>query len=387
MAASSNPSDILSTYTNDIARHKMLDPDAERELGYRALDGDEAAQVALVNANLRFTITIAKRYKHHGVPLMDLIQAGNIGLTHAAKKFDPSVGVRFISYAVFWISQQIQKEIDANNGSVRATQTQMVRLRRVRRLQSEAKQRLGRELTMDELKQETGYTEARIEEAMDYRVTIKSLDEPVNPSEGASTTLAQVIGFDDGRAEIEQDNETTATVHQVLKEILSDRERQVLAEYYGFGGKRELSLTEIGQMRGISRERARQLKERALKKIRAAKQHHGILKDVFRTREEAESRAARGLPERMPVESLRSYEEHGLTGESVFDGEELAAVASYADPDIDALVAEPTFDVPDAIERSAAVKAAPAVTRRKRVPAKARARGTKADQADLFQHA
>lgn len=278
-------SDILAIYTRDVARHSVMDPEQEKRVGEKALDGDESAQEQLVTANLRFVISIAKRYRHHGVSMNDLIQAGNIGLYHAAKKFDPSVGVRFISYAVYWIVQQIQKEIDANKGTVRPTQTQMVRLRRVRRLQEEARQKLGRELTIKELKKETGYTEARIREALEYRMSVYSLDAPVSPGEDSSTTLSQVIPDEDLRPEREHQNAQQRAISDVLSEVLSEREREIVEEYFGFHDRRELSLTEIGDRRNISRERARQLKERALKKLRAAREHHDLLGELFVTAE------------------------------------------------------------------------------------------------------
>lgn len=281
MADRYKASDVLAVYTRDVARHKVLSRAEEKEVGFRAMDGDMSAQEDLVRANLRFVITIAKRYKHHGVPLMDLIQAGNIGLAHAATKYDPTLDNRFISYAVHWICQQIQKEIDADNGAIGPSVTQMGRVRRVRRLQSEARQKLGRELTMKELQDETGYTKARIREAQEYRGAIQSLDAPVNPGDPSSTPLSQVIGYDDGRERKEAEEALTRATDHVLAEVLSPREKAIIEEYFGFDNRRELSLTEIGANRDISRERARQLKERALRKLRDAEEHHQFLLEHF----------------------------------------------------------------------------------------------------------
>lgn len=273
--------DVLAVYTRDVARYPVMTREEEAEVGRRAMAGDEEAQQALVRANLRFVINIAKRYQHHGVPLMDLIQAGNIGLAHAARKFDPRMGNRFISYAIHWICQSIQKEIDNNAGAIRPTQTQMVRVRRVRRLQALARQQLGRELTEEEIRQETGFTLARINEALEYKPSIQSLDAPIKATEGTTTTLAQIISYDDGREEREDEAALRQAMAKVLAEVLSPREREIIEEYFGFGNRRELSLTEIGAARGISRERARQLKERALRKLRRAKQHHPLLLEHF----------------------------------------------------------------------------------------------------------
>lgn len=277
MADAYDATDTLAVYTRDVARYPVLTREQEKEVGRRAMQGDKDAQQELVQANLRFVITIVKRYRHHGVPLMDLIQAGNIGLAQAAKRFDPSMGNRFISYAIHWICQSIQKEIDANGGAIRPTPTQMVRVRRIKRLQAEAQQRLGRELTEEELKEATGFTIARINEALEYRPSIQSLDAPVNSADGTTTTLAQVIGYDDGREEREAEAALAQATDKVLSKVLSQREREIIEEYFGFGNRRELSLHEIGTARGITRERARQLKERALRKLRSAVEFHPFL--------------------------------------------------------------------------------------------------------------
>lgn len=277
----SNASDILATYTRDVARYKVLSREEEAEIGYRARAGDREAQEMLIRANLRFVIVVAKRYQHHGVPLMDLIQAGNIGLAHAAEKFDPAMGNRFISYAISWIKQAITREINANKAAIMPTPTQMGRVSRIRRLQEEARQKLGRELTVAELVRKTGYTEARVLEALEYRPKVQSLDTPVNPTDGTTTTLAQVLGYDDGREEREEEAALEQATRRVMAEVLTPREREILEEYYGFGNRRERSLAEIAVSQGVTRERIRQIKERALRKLRAAREHHPLLLEHF----------------------------------------------------------------------------------------------------------
>lgn len=291
--ANPKPSDVLATYTQDVARHDMMDPEKEKRIGEKAYNGDKEAQKKLVRANLRFVISVAKRYQRQGVEMNDLIQAGNIGIMHAAKKFDPSQGVRFISYAVYWIAQQIRKEIDATKGDVRASQTQMVRMRRIKRLQKKARQEKGRELTVQELMEETGYTEARIREALEYRAVMKSLNSPVDPNDDSTTNLAETLGEPNEIEPELAEEDRREIIEDALEEVLSERESSILQEYYGFGGKRELSLTEIGEKRGISRERARQLKERALKKLRQADEYHDLLKEFFTTEEDLEAREER----------------------------------------------------------------------------------------------
>ena len=292
------PSDILSQYTEDVARYPLLTLQQEREIGALALAGDRAAQDTLVVANLRFVISVAMRYKDHGLPLLDLIEAGNIGLLQAARRFDPERCVHFVTYAVYWIRQSIQREIDMSNGAVRATPTQMVRVRRVRRLDAQARQRLGHELTMEDMIDDTGYTVARIDEARSYRVTISSLDEPANGSDGSQRTLGQMIAAEDTRETLDHRAHVQSLVQQFFKAVLSPRERQVVEYYFGIGGRPEMSLTTIGTMWKISRERARQLKERAVMKLRRATEHHPELLEVFRCAASVNWRRQQGLRER-----------------------------------------------------------------------------------------
>lgn len=274
-------SDILAVYTRDISRYKVLAREDEKRVGRAAMANDGEARQELVRANLRFVINVAKRYRHRGISLMDLIQAGNIGLTQAAKRFDPSRDNRFITYAVFWIRQAIAKEIDANHASIGPTQTQMVRVRRIRRLQYEARQRLGRDLTVAELVRETGFTRARVTEAVEFRPLIVSLDAPVNPADDRSPLLSQTISYDDGREGREEMASLAEATAKVLRSVLSARECEIIEEYFGLGRPHHVSLTQIGAMRGISRERARQLKDRALRKLKAAVEYHPFLLEHF----------------------------------------------------------------------------------------------------------
>jgi RNA polymerase primary sigma factor len=307
--------DVLAAYTRDVARYPVLTLVEEQALGRRAVAGDDDARQALVRHNLRFVIRIAKNFQHHGVPLMDLIQAGNIGLVHASTKFDPHVGVRFISYAVSWIRQLIRREIDGNDGSIRASQTQLTRTHRVNRLQSQARQRLGREMSVQEIRDVTGYTEDRIREAMEYRVTIQPLDSPLNPAGGGSITLAEVIGQVDNHEERELAIERRRAINELLSEVLNDRERQVLVEYFGLNDRRDLSLAEIGHSRNISRERARQLKERAIQKLKDARPEAlAALRDLYATQEDMSARSRMPLPADEAAASWESAGDFTLQG-------------------------------------------------------------------------
>jgi len=303
--------DILAIYTRDVARHKLLTPDLEYSLGIDALEGDQEAQTKLVVHNLRFVIVQAKKYLNQGLPLMDLIQAGNMGLAHAARKFDPRRKVKFISYAVYWIQQAIQKEIDATNGTIRATQTQMVRLRRVRKLQAQSRQKLNRDLTTYELMRLTGYTSDRVNEAGEYRVAIKSIDEPMNGDDPGGLTLGQMLGSPDTGDLTEHERAVRDALEYAFSKLLTDREQQVVREYYGIGTGKGLSLTEIGGVRDISRERVRQLKERVLRKLRTAPDEIRLrLEEVFTSKQQMDARresfeARTGTTVRAPLEPTK----------------------------------------------------------------------------------
>lgn len=280
-----NPDDVLAAYTEDIIRYDVLTREEEEILGARAVNGDHEAQNALVQANLRFVVRVAKRYKDRGVPFMDLIQAGNIGMHQAAERFNPEHGVRFITYAIWWCRQAILKEIDSTHASVRATNQQQVRIRRVRKLQGEAEQKLGRPYTPEELQEITGYHPDRIKEALEYRVTMHSFDSPLPGSDDDATPLAEVLPTFEDPEERELDRERASRLSLVLAEVLTDRERRIVEAYFGIGGRRRQSLNEIGDFLGISRERARQLKERALRKLQDSTAHHPFLLEVFTTQE------------------------------------------------------------------------------------------------------
>lgn len=295
---------VLQIFTNDVAKFSLMTDAEEQAVGARALAGDERAQHILVERNLRFVIAVSKKYRNHGVEMLDLIQAGNWGLWTAAKKFNPQMGVRFVAYAVWWVQQMITKEIDSQNGSVRPTQTQAVRNRRVYKLQQRAIQEIGRPYTIEELMERTKYTEDRIIEALSTRISIKSLDEPVNPSLGdGNMTFAQIIGADDDSEEVKWERRAKREFVEKLMEDakLLPRERTVLRKYYGIklegGEQRAQSLTQIGKSENVSRERARQLKERALMKIgRFVAAHPEVRNDVaqiFTTAADMDERQSR----------------------------------------------------------------------------------------------
>lgn len=284
-------SDIMKIYKRDVGRYATLDRDEERRLGLLAREGDEQARARLVEANLKFVISVARKYRQSGLSDMDLIQAGNMGLMHAVSKFDPTRSNRLISYAVWWIRQYVQKEVRRRGVGI-VSDSQKSRMARIKRLQAQSLQERGREMSVDELCEETGFTKERVVDALNYRGAT-SFDEPVSEDGAGTLTRADVIGDDDAPEEREHEDHLRGVVGKFMGDVLSEREQEVVRLYRGFAGPRAYSLTEIGIMWGITRERVRQLKDRAEKKLAAASAHHADLREVFVTEDDMRLRRER----------------------------------------------------------------------------------------------
>ncbi len=257
----------LDQYLRDVSRHELISPDKEKELGALAQAGDENAVQELARANLRFVISVAKKYQNRGVSLTDLIQEGNVGLVTAARKFDPEQGVKFISYAVWWIRQAILASLANHGRSVRVPLNRASDLARIFREKERLKQELGRDPNPEELSGATDLTPELIESLQTLNAAEIRLDGPIGDSED-SQLVERFINEE--AAEPEQDVETrllTETVSGALN-TLEARDAKVLRLYFGLEGEREHTLEEIGNMLGVTRERIRQLRDRALRRLR-----------------------------------------------------------------------------------------------------------------------
>jgi RNA polymerase primary sigma factor len=257
----------LDQYLRDVSRHELITPDMEKILGARAQRGDEEAVQELAKANLRFVISVAKKYQNRGVSLTDLIQEGNVGLVTAARKFDPEQGVKFISYAVWWIRQAILASLANHGRAVRVPLNRASDLARIFREKERLKQELGRDPTPDELSKATDLTPELIESLQTLNAAEIRLDAPIGDSED-SQLVERFITEEAAEPELEVENRLlTESVTEALQ-TLDARDAKVLRLYFGLEGEREHTLEEIGNMLGVTRERIRQLRDRALRRLR-----------------------------------------------------------------------------------------------------------------------
>ncbi|MDE2997912.1 MAG: RNA polymerase sigma factor RpoD/SigA [Gemmatimonadota bacterium] len=256
----------LKYYYKEVDRHPRIDAVRERALAARIEAGDEAAIAALVNANLRFVIHIARGYQNQGLPLGDLINEGNCGLFTAARKFDRNRGCRFITYAVWWIRQHILKALDVQTRTVRVPASVLNDIGRMRKTEDRLMQRLERNPEPDEVAALSGLPVKRLDRCLDGGANAVSLDTfRADDSLGIAETLP-----DRNVASAEEtllEKCRTRALEETL-DALSERHRKVITLYFGMHGEEPTTYQEIGRRLGISRERVRQLKEDAFGKLR-----------------------------------------------------------------------------------------------------------------------
>jgi RNA polymerase primary sigma factor len=266
-AASIEEQSALDQYLRDVSRHELISPEREKELGARAQKGDEEAIQELARANLRFVISVAKKYQNRGVSLTDLIQEGNVGLVTAARKFDPEQGVKFISYAVWWIRQAILASLANQGRAVRVPLNRASDLARIFREKERLKQELKREPSPEELSQATDLTPELVESLQTLNAAEIRLDAPIGDSED-SQLVERFISEEAAEPEMDVENRLLSEAVGEALQTLEARDAKVLRLYFGLEGEREHTLEEIGNMLGVTRERIRQLRDRALRRLR-----------------------------------------------------------------------------------------------------------------------
>ena len=272
MLVRSAPSGAFDQYLLDIQKLPMIsDQEEEKRLARRALAGDETAAERLVTANLRFVISYVKKYQGHGLDLSELVAIGNEGLLKAVKKFDPDHGVKFISYAVWWVRQAVLKALAEQTRSVRIPLNQNSQLIKLSRAETVLAQVLKRDPTDSELGRLLEETPEVVRAARQMSATEVSLDAPVDRSDREASTLGERFAGIDG-GEIEEDTDTKLmreSIERAFRKYLTPRERKILYLYYGLGQESEaMTLERIGTLLGVTRERIRQIRERAFEKLR-----------------------------------------------------------------------------------------------------------------------
>ena len=259
--------DLLDQYLFEVSKTPLLKPAEEIALAKKVRAGDQEAMQELAKRNLRFVISVAKKYQNRGLPLTDLIGEGNVGLLTAARKFDPDQGVKFISYAVWWIRQAILASLARQGRTVRVPLNRTADLSKIVRTAEALRQELRREPTPEEISKATGLSLEVVQSLAALNTGEVRLDAPLEP-DGDRALIERFIAEDlPDTEESSMDRFLSDEVEQALT-TLQPRDAKVLKLYFGLDGGREHTLEEIGGMLGVTRERVRQLRDRALKRLR-----------------------------------------------------------------------------------------------------------------------
>ena len=257
----------LDFYLQEISRIPLLKIEEETALARRAFKGDVEAQERLARHNVRFVVSVAKKFQNRGVPLMDLIGEGNVGLMTAARKFDPDRGVKFISYAVWWIRQAILAAIARHGRTVRVPLNRTADLSRIIKVSESLRQERLREPTPEEIAEITGLSLDVVQALAALNTADVRLDAPLDP-DGDRTLVDRFVTDQFANSEDQvMDLFLSEEIHRALL-TLPSRDARVLRLYFGLDGGKEHTLEEIGGMFGVTRERIRQLRDRALKRLK-----------------------------------------------------------------------------------------------------------------------
>ena len=255
----------LSMYLRDIDKIPLLGRDEEYELAIRAKNGDSAARERLVNGNLRFVVSIAKQFQNRGLPLIDLISEGNIGLLTAIDKFEPDKGYHFISYAVWWIRQAILKAIGEKSRMIRLPMNKSADLIQI--LQAKSKiEKEGEDSSIENIARECNMEEQDVLELMQIARDVSSLDAPVGSEE--DTSFGDFIESEDPRPEDYVMNKALKSSVESILGTLPEKERGIIKLRFGLDNNKQMSLKEIGEIYHLTKERIRQIEKKVLSGLR-----------------------------------------------------------------------------------------------------------------------
>jgi RNA polymerase primary sigma factor len=257
----------LDKYLQEIGKVDLITAEQEVELARRIKQGDKKALEELTKANLRFVVSVSKQYQNQGLSLPDLINEGNLGLIKAAQRFDETRGFKFISYAVWWIRQSILQALAEQSRIVRLPLNQVGSLNKIKKVSNRLEQEFERAPSAREIAKEMEVSEDKIDSAMKISTRSVSMDAPVIPDE--DTTLIDLMTPEDSKSTDEElmQESLRREIERSLS-TLSEKERDVINLYYGIGMNHGLTLEEIGAKFGLTRERVRQIKEKAIRRLR-----------------------------------------------------------------------------------------------------------------------
>ena len=267
----------MKAYLREIGRTPLLTPQQEIELARKIQNGDRQARELMISSNLRLVVTVARDYVDFGLPLLDLISEGNIGLMKAVERFDLSKGAKLSTYAVWWIRQCIKRALSNQGKIVRLPVHLGDKMSKMRRVALRMSEELGREPTDDELSVEIGIASEKVSELRSVGIRPASLDAPI--SDDGLTEFGESVADEEAQTPFEllRDKDLRGRVDGLLDE-LSDREKKIISQRFGFGGTERKTLEQVGNKLGVSRERIRQLETIALTKLRRAlNQKEGVI--------------------------------------------------------------------------------------------------------------
>lgn len=259
--------DGVKAYLKSIGNHPRLSFDQEQELSARALQGDQTAVNALVECNLLLVVSVAKKYYGCGLPLLDLIQEGNLGLIKAAEKYDGTKGFRFSTYATYWIRQAISRALGDQSRTIRIPANMVELLSKVKKASAELTQILNRQPSDEEIAKHIGADLDKVQTVMDITQAISSLDVAID--DDGETSMGDLIA--DNHAENPFNNLVKEANRQIIESVfdtLSNREAEVLRLRFGIGADKPMTLEEVGTHFGVTRERIRQIENKAIRKLR-----------------------------------------------------------------------------------------------------------------------
>ena len=257
----------IKIYLREIGQIPLITPQEEIDLAARIKKGDRAARTLMIKANLRLVVKIAHDYTNLGLPLLDLVSEGNIGLMKSVERFDPAKGGKLSTYAAWWIKQSIKRALANQSKTIRLPVHLVDKISKMRRVSLQMSEELGREPTDDELADETGISSRKVFQLKTVSVRPASLDAPI--SDDDSTEFGEIVGDEDAQTPFEllRDKNLRDEVSDLL-EVLDDRERGIIFQRFGLDGGKPKTLEEVGMKYRVTRERIRQLQNVALAKMR-----------------------------------------------------------------------------------------------------------------------